>query len=441
MSERPAPLVEERLRQLLHHLGIDKAHFAGRVPEDWVGLATRFPEVLSSLTVIGGFDPRTVEHLATRLLVVIGDRGRNAEAALAAIPRLPDAQLVTLRDYEIFAWSDLATDRTQELATAMLQFLASMSSQAGQGRASLAEGSGEFDGISYRIRGTGPPLVLLPMFLAPSQWEPLVALLSEKYCTITLSGTALGAVAILESRGHAVGYLQMVRTLLEEAQLCPGDAVLEVGCGTGVLLRWLARRTAGAHCVTGIDINPYLLREATALARQEGLQGSIEFREGNGEALPFPDASFDVVISVTVIEEVDADRMVAEMVRVTKPGGRVALAARAVDRPYLVNLPLSAALKAKVEAPRGGVAPRGCGDASLYGRMQRARLAQLKMLPQLTAFTRTDAAVVQHMEGQLLINPSPDEAREWREARGRAEAEGTFFMAWPHHFAVGTKAR
>ena len=288
MSEQPAPPVEERLRQLLHYLGIDKAHFAGRVPEDWVGLATRFPEVLSSLTVIGGFDPRTVEHLATRLLAVIGDRGRNAEAVLAAMPRLPDAQLLPLRDYEIFAWSDLATDRSEELATAMLQFLASMSSPADQGRASLAEGSGEFDGISYRIRGTGPPLVLLPMFLAPSQWELLVALLSEKYCTITLSGTALGAVAILESRGHAVGYLQMVRTLLEEAQLCPGDAVLEVGCGTGVLLRWLARRTAGAHCVTGIDINPYLLREATALARQEGLQGAIEFVRATGKLCRFP---------------------------------------------------------------------------------------------------------------------------------------------------------
>ena len=42
------------------------------------------------------------------------------------------------------------------------------------------------------------------------------------------------------------------------------------------------------------------------------------------------------------------------------------------------------------------------------------------------------------MRGQLLTNPSPDEAREWREARGRAEAEGTFFMAWPHLSAVGT---
>ena len=56
--------------------------------------------------------------------------------------------------------------------------------------ASLREGEGEIAGISYRIRGVGPPLVLLPMFLAPSQWEPLVPRLSERYCTITLGGAA-----------------------------------------------------------------------------------------------------------------------------------------------------------------------------------------------------------------------------------------------------------
>ena len=44
------------------------------------------------------------------------------------------------------------------------------------------------------------------------------------------------------------------------------------------------------------------------------------------------------------------------------------------------------------------------------------------------------------MQGQLLTNPTPEEAREWHAARAEAEAEGTFFMAWPHHSAVGTKA-
>jgi SAM-dependent methyltransferase len=383
MAAETALNTEERLRQLLGHLGIDQAHFACRLAQDWAGLAARYPEVISSLTMVGGlFDPRAVEQHAAKLLVVTGDQEPNAEAVSDSMNRLLGAQLVTLRDYQIRAWSDVAAERTDEFGGAMLQFLARMGPPAAPAGAALCEGDGEIAGISYRIRGAGPPLMLLPMFLAPSQWEPLVPRLSERYCTITLGGAALGAVAILESRGRAIGYLRMVRTLLDEAQLHPGDAVLEVGCGSGVLNRWLARRAAGAHRITGVDINPYLLREATTLARQEGLEGAIEFRDGNAESLPFADQSFDVAMSVTVIEEVDADRMLAEMVRVTKPGGRVAVIARALDMPFFRHLPLSAGLKAKVEVPTGGIAAQGCADASLYRRMRQTGLTQVKMLPQ-----------------------------------------------------------
>ena len=438
MAAATAPNLEERLRQLLSHLGIDQAHFAGRSPLDWTGLAARYPEALSSLTLIGGFDPRAVEHLSAKLLAVTGDRGPTAETVRNAVSRLPGAQLFALRDYDLQGWSDVAAERTHELGAAMLQFLGRMTAPAS---IALREGEGEGAGITYRIRGAGPPLVLLPMFLAPSQWEPLLPQLAEQYCTITLGGAVLGAVAILESRGHAVGYLQMVRTLIEETQLRPGEAVLDVGCGTGVLDRWLVQRTREAHRITGVDINPYLLQEAGALARREGLEDAIEFRDGNAASLPFSDSSFDIAMSVTVIEEVDADRMLAELVRVTKPGGRVAIVARAMDMPFLMNAPLPAVLKAKVEAPGmvGGVAPRGCADASLYRRMRHAGLTRVKMLPQLAAFDIADAAMLQFMQDQLLPKLNGDEAREWHSARAQAEAEGTFFMTFPHHCAVGTK--
>jgi ubiquinone/menaquinone biosynthesis C-methylase UbiE len=265
--------------------------------------------------------------------------------------------------------------------------------------------------------------------------------LSQHYCTITLGGVELGAVAILESRGRAVGYVQMVRTLIDETQLHPGETVLEVGCGTGVLDRWLAQHTGGKHRIIGVDINRHLLQEAMALTRKEGLEGVIEFREGNAEALPFPDQSFDVTMSVTVIEEVNANQMLAEIVRVTKPGGRVVVVARAMDMPFPMNLQLRAALKAKVEAPGviGQVTAQGCADASLYQRFHLAGLTHVKMLPQLTAFDSADPNVLQFMQDNLLPKLSQEEVREWRTARAQAEAEGTFFMAWPHHCAVGTK--
>ena len=64
----------------------------------------------------------------------------------------------------------------------------------------LSEAEGEVAGISYRIRGTGPPLVLMPLSLAPSQWDLLIATLSARYCTLSLGGPLLGVVGnVLES--------------------------------------------------------------------------------------------------------------------------------------------------------------------------------------------------------------------------------------------------
>ena len=110
-----------------------------------------------------------------------------------------------------------------------------------------------------------------------------------------------------------------------------------------------------ANRIIGVDVNRYLLREATGLARQEGLADNITFQEGNAEALPFPDNHIDVAVSFTVLEEGNADRMIAELFRVIKPGGRVAAMVRALDIPWVVNVPLRPEVKTKVQTPRGFV--------------------------------------------------------------------------------------
>jgi ubiquinone/menaquinone biosynthesis C-methylase UbiE len=435
--------VEERILQLLQSLGIDQAHFAGRTPADWTGLATKYPEVFCSFILVGPgvIAPDSVRSLASRLLVFTGDQEASAERVRRVVESLPDARLVPFRDYALLGWTDVVADRTDEMGSAILDFLAQHRHPGGGKTVPLAEDQGEIAGISYRMRGAGPPLVLLPLFLAPSQWEPLVPRLSQHYCTITLGGVELGAVANLESRGHAAGYVRMVQALTDEAQLQPGQTVLDVGCGTGVVDRWLGRRTAGQNRIIGVDINRYLLQEAVALARKEGLEGAVGFREGSAEALPFPDHSFDVTMSMTVIEEVDAQQMLAEMVRVTKPGGRVAVIARAMDMPFLFNLRLEAELQAKVGAPGalGSVAGRGCADASLYRRFHQAGLTQVKMFPQLPAFDGSAPYMLQFMQNSIVGKLTQEEARQWESARAQAEAEGTFFLTWPHHCAVGTK--
>ena len=157
--------------------------------------------------------------------------------------------------------------------------------------------------------------------------------------------------------------------------------VLEVGGGSGVVLRELARRTAGANRIIDVDINSYLLREATALAQREGLAEQMTFQEGSAEAIPLATDSVDVALSITVMEEGDAHRMLAELLRVTRPGGRIAAVVRSLDMPWWVNVPLSPALRAKVDRPgfigTAGADQAGCADASLYRRFSAAGLTNL----------------------------------------------------------------
>lgn len=109
---------------------------------------------------------------------------------------------------------------------------------------------------------------------------------------------------------------------IDRLNLKPGELVLDVACGSGNLAIPAAR--AGAT-VTGVDIATNLLEQARARAAAEGL--SIRFDEGDAESLPYGDAEFDVV--VTMYGAMFAPRpelVAAELVRVCRPGGRIAMA-------------------------------------------------------------------------------------------------------------------
>ena len=107
----------------------------------------------------------------------------------------------------------------------------------------------------------------------------------------------------------------------EEARIEPGQRVLDVACGTGVLAREAARRAGRASLVTGLDRNEGML----AVARRQAPE--IDWQAGAAEALPFADQSFDAVVSQFGLMFFD-DRTTAlrEMGRVLRPDGRLAVA-------------------------------------------------------------------------------------------------------------------
>ena len=124
------------------------------------------------------------------------------------------------------------------------------------------------------------------------------------------------------------GQLRVLRRrTLDLARLQPGDVVLDVGCGTGTLALDMAQRVGSAGRVAGIDPSAQQIGRAHAKAARRRLP--IEFQIGVIEQLPFPEQTFDVVLSTLMMHHLPAPlkrQGLAEIARVLKPGGRLIIA-------------------------------------------------------------------------------------------------------------------
>lgn len=112
--------------------------------------------------------------------------------------------------------------------------------------------------------------------------------------------------------------------LIEQAQIAPRHRVLDVGCGTGTLTLMTKHAVPTAE-VIGIDGDPRIL----AIARAKAGHVAVQFDEGLATALPYPDASFDRIMTSLVLHHLpttDKERTFAEMRRVLRPGGELHIA-------------------------------------------------------------------------------------------------------------------
>ncbi len=139
--------------------------------------------------------------------------------------------------------------------------------------------------------------------------------------TVTRGLVSANAAEVYEELYLPAIFQEWTPRMAEAARVAPGDRVLDVACGTGVLARALVARVGPAGAVVGLDINDGML----AVARRKAPE--VEWRQGPAEALPFRDAAFDAVVSqFGLMFFQDRAAAIAEMLRVLRPGGRLAVA-------------------------------------------------------------------------------------------------------------------
>jgi demethylmenaquinone methyltransferase/2-methoxy-6-polyprenyl-1,4-benzoquinol methylase len=110
----------------------------------------------------------------------------------------------------------------------------------------------------------------------------------------------------------------------------PGEKVLEIGFGTGHCVVELANAVGADGLVCGVDLSDKMVEMAQELVAAAGLAERVELKQGDGESIPYPDATFDALFTSFTLELFDTPeipKFLAECKRVLKPGGRFAVVA------------------------------------------------------------------------------------------------------------------
>ena len=268
-----------------------------------------------------------------------------------------------------------------------------------------------------------------------SQWRDTAAIDSAK---------ARELASRLELRAKAQDEERTREEYLDLLGLRPGDRVLDVGCGSGVVTRAIARRVAPGGRVTGADPSAAFLDIARRYAQESGLGEFIEWREADCRALPFADASFDAVIVATVLAHVpDAEKAVAEMARVTRPGGRIGVFDFDGDS-LLVSHPDRQLTRRIVASFSDHAAVNGDLARRLPGILAGLGLAQIEsrgFMP-LERGPGTFYATMAERAGQVAAETgaiSAEELTRWRAALHAVYESGHFIAGRLHLFIWAAK--
>jgi ubiquinone/menaquinone biosynthesis C-methylase UbiE len=227
--------------------------------------------------------------------------------------------------------------------------------------------------------------------------------------------------------------------LLDQLRLEAGHVALDAGCGTGDDVLELAARVGPSGRVIGVDLSEAMIEEATR--RAEGSSLPVAFQVADAQQLPFEDETFDAVRTERLLMHVpDAERALADLVRVTKRGARLAIFDFDWDA-HVVDSPFRETTRAIVRAFSDGIR-NGWIGRSLPRLLRQNGVDEL--------FVTTQGIFLQLSFYELLMGGflvraqesgivAPDEVERWWEHLRSADASGTFLAGLTAFIVAGTK--
>jgi ubiquinone/menaquinone biosynthesis C-methylase UbiE len=243
----------------------------------------------------------------------------------------------------------------------------------------------------------------------------------------------------LDLAGRLPSIISYRDRMLELCPIADGSVVLDVGCGIGNEATRIASRVGGTGKVYGVDSSEAMIEEARR--RVDGLGLSLEFRVGDAHSLTFEESSFDICRAERVFLYLENPaKAMAEMARVTRPGGHVILfdfdySAFFIDSDF-------APMTRHIEALHAGDPRNPLIGRELPHLMRRANLKvdaieQTTLSPNVAVARRLYAAALSKgIEASLFT--AVDVEAWWREQEAM-ERDGTFYHAHPGYIVAATK--
>ncbi|MBF8260899.1 MAG: methyltransferase protein [candidate division NC10 bacterium] len=262
----------------------------------------------------------------------------------------------------------------------------------------------------------------------------VVERLQDPWHQVDASGEADRLIQVLEEADLAPGWAELRQTWLDYSGVRPGDRVLDVGCGTGVVTRDLAQRVGHQGQVVGIDPSTRLIQEALRRMEEKGVKGRIEFRCADVAALPFPDGSFDLVVASAVFGHIpNGPEVLAEMVRVARLAGTVVAFDHDIDM-IVINAADRDLTRRIIHAYCDRYFTSGWAGRELYATFREAALEEIQVLPLMHTSTQFEPYWKRMVERLSTVAVktgvvSEQEAGVWRGDLERKGHEGRFFAS------------